>query len=169
MNSKNSFSEKIHEATKKRTTRKEEKYLRNAKTVFSSRQLHRDFREYCAMNRKCQFDRLSTKINFINRRFWTIDETRHWWKCLWCFDSSFQTFLFRHHDRSSLFRQKKEARRRLESYSLEERAELEFFREERKKEEEDENEKRKEKKRKKKRKKKRRKRRRMMFSSSKSL
>jgi hypothetical protein len=106
------------------------------------------------MNRKCQLNRLSTKVNFINWRLWAIDEMRHRWECLWCFDSSFQTFSFRHHDRFSLFRQKKEARRRLESYSFEERAELEFSREERRKEKKDEDEKRKKKKKKKKRKKK---------------
>ncbi len=61
----------------------------DSKTVFSFRQFHRDFRKYCAMSRKCQFDRLSTKINFVNRRFWAIDETRYRWKCLWCFDSLF--------------------------------------------------------------------------------
>jgi hypothetical protein len=55
----------------------------------------------------------------------------------------FQTLSLRHHDRFSLSRQKKEARRRFESYSLEERAELEFSREERKKEKEDEDEERK--------------------------
>ncbi len=89
VNSKNSFFEKTHEATKKKTTRKKRKYSRDSKTVFSSRQLHRDSREYCAMNRKCQFNRLSTKINFINRRLWAIDETKHRWECLWCFDSLF--------------------------------------------------------------------------------
>ncbi len=103
MNSKNSFSEKTHEATRKKTIRKEEKYSRNSKTVFSSRQFHWDFREYCAMSRKCQFDFLSTKANFINRRFWAIDETRHRWECLWCLDSFFQMFSLRHHDRFSLF------------------------------------------------------------------
>jgi flagellar biosynthesis GTPase FlhF len=112
---------------------KEKKYLRNSKTTFSSHQLHRDSREHCAMNRKCQFDRLSTKINFINRRLWAIDETKHRWKCLWCFDSSFQTFSLRHHDRFSLFRQEKKARRRLKSYLFEERARFEFFRKKKKK------------------------------------
>ncbi len=68
MNSKSSLSEKTHEATKEKTIREEKKYFRNSKTIFSSRQLHRDSREYCAMSRKCQFDRLSTKANFINRR-----------------------------------------------------------------------------------------------------
>jgi hypothetical protein len=169
VNSKSSFSEKTHEATKKKTIRKEREYFRDSKTVFSFHQFHRDFREYCAMNRKCQFDRLSTKTNFINRRFWAIDETKHRWECLWCFDSFFQTFSLWHHDRFSLFRQKKKARRRFESYSFEERAELESSREEKKKEKEDEDEKRKKEKKEKKRKKKRRKRKRMMFSSSKSL
>jgi hypothetical protein len=75
---------------------------------------------------------------------------RHWWECLWCLDSFFQTFSLRHHDRFSLFRQKKEARRCLESYSLEERAELELSREERKKEKEDEDEEREKEKKKKK-------------------
>jgi hypothetical protein len=127
VSSKSSLSEKTHEATRERTTREEERYSRNSKTTLSSRQLHRDFREYCAMSRKYKFDRLSTKANFINRRLWAIDEARHRWKCLWCFDSILQTFSLRHHDRSSLSRQEKEARRRLESYSLEERAELELW------------------------------------------
>ncbi len=144
MNSKNSLFEKTHEATKEKTIREKRRYFRDSKTILSSRQFHRDSREYCAMSRKCQFDRLSTKVNFVNRRLWAIDETRHRWKCLWCFDSLFQTFSFRHHDRFSLFRQEKEARRRLESYSFEERVELESSREEKKKEEEDEDEKRKE-------------------------
>jgi hypothetical protein len=144
VNSKSSLFEKTHEATKKKTIRKKEEYFRNAKTIFSSRQFHRDSREYCAMSRKCQFDRLSTKVNFINRRFRAIDEMRHRWECLWCFDSFFQTFSLRHHDRFSLFRQEKKARRRFESCSLEERAELEFSREEKKKEEENEDEKREE-------------------------
>ncbi len=55
------------------------------------------------------------------------------------------------------FSSKKETRRRLESYSLEERIEFEFFRKEKKKEKKDENEKREEKKRKKKKRKKKKK------------
>jgi hypothetical protein len=157
VNLKNSFSEKIHETTKEKTIREEQKYSRDSKIIFSFRQFHRDSREYCAMSRKCQFDRLSTKINFINRRLWAIDETRHRWECLWCFDSLFQTFSFRHHDRFSLLRQKKEARRRFESYSFEERAELESSRKEKKKKNENENEEREKKKKKKKKEKKKKK------------
>jgi hypothetical protein len=67
----------------------------------------------------------------------------------------FQTFSLRHYDRFSLLRQEKEARRRLESYSLEERAELEFSRKEKRKEKRNENEKREKEKRKEKKKKKR--------------
>ncbi len=138
------FLKKFMKQRKKKRFEKKKEYFRNSKTIFSSRQLHRDFREYCAMNRKYQLNFLSTKINFINRRFWAIDETRHRWECLWCFDSFFQTFSLRHHDRFSLFRQEEEARRRLESYSFEERVELESSREERKKEKEDEDEEREE-------------------------
>jgi hypothetical protein len=145
---KNSWS------NERKSDSKKKEYSRNSKTIFSSRQLHRDLREYYAMNRKCQLDLLSTKVNFINRRFWAIDETRHRWKCLWCFDSFFQTFSFRHHDRFSLFRQKEEARRRLESYSFEKWIELESSRKEKRKEKEDEDEERKEKKEKKRKKKK---------------
>jgi hypothetical protein len=73
-------------------------------------------------------------------------------------------FSLRHHDRFSLFRQQKKARRRFESYSLEERAEFKFFREEKEKEKKNENEKRKEEKKKKKKLKKKKKIRMMFWS-----